>query len=262
MLIIVKLYNKLWQRFSFIPPMKWWLLFSFIVLAEKAFGQDSIQGIVFDKMTRARIAEVDILNTATGKARYNSLKGEFTIAARIGDKVIFTKQNYFSDTIKIQSVASLAVYMKSTGRVLPQVNVRDTILTPEQQLENTKRDYNKIYGPLGERDLLSVGPDGAGLSIDALYNMISRSGRNAEHLRQNIQQDYYQNVIDYRFSRTLVTRITGLKGAQETDFMQKYRPGYFFVTTATDYEFIASIKANLKRYLRRPNAYSLPKLSP
>jgi len=142
------------------------------------------------------------------------------------------------------------------------VNVRDTILTPEQQLANTKRDYNKIYGPLGDKDLLSVGPDGAGLSIDALYNLISRSGRNAAHLRDLIQQDYNQNVIDYRFSRTLVARVTGLKDKQLTDFMQKYRPGYFFVTTATDYEFISSIKANLKRYLRRPNAYALPKLTP
>jgi len=263
MLIIVKIYDRLWQRFSFITLMKCWLLFFCIFFGGRAFGQqDSLQGIVFDKVTKARVAEVNIQNATSGKSAYNSLKGEFTIAARIGDIVIFTKANYKPDTIKVQSYASRAIYLKSTGRMLQQVNVRDTILTPEQQLANTKRDYNKIYGPLGDKDLLSVGPDGAGLSIDALYNLISRSGRNAAHLRDLIQQDYNQNVIDYRFSRTLVARVTGLKDKQLTDFMQKYRPGYFFVTTATDYEFISSIKANLKRYLRRPNAYALPKLTP
>jgi hypothetical protein len=264
MLITVKLYSRFWQRFSFTPPMKYWLLFLFVFLGGGAFAQqDSLQGIVFDKLTKVRVAEVNILNATSGKSSYNSLTGEFTIAARIGDIIIFTKPNFYKpDTIKVQSVASLAIYLKSTGRMLQQVNVRDTILTPEQQLENTKRDYNKIYGPLGDKDLLSVGPDGAGLSIDALYNLISRSGRNAAHLRDLIQQDYNQNVIDYRFSRSLVARVTGLKDKQLTDFMQKYRPGYYFVKSATDYEFISSIKANYKRYLRRPNAYALPKLTP
>jgi hypothetical protein len=174
--------------------------------------------------------------------------------------LIFTKQYYRSDTLKVTAYTSLAVYMQPSTHVLKQVNIRDTILTPEQQLANTKRDYNKIYGSLDDDDLLSVGPGGAGLSIDALYNMISRSGRNAAHLRDHIQEDYHQNVIDYRFNRNLVTRITGLKGFELTDFMQKYRPGYFFVTTATDYEFISSIKSNLRRYLRRPKALQIPKL--
>jgi hypothetical protein len=43
--------------------------------------------------------------------------------------------------------------------------------------------------------------------------------------------------------------------------MFKYRPGYYTVITANQYEFIATIRANLKRYLRNPKAFALPPLS-
>lgn len=240
--------------------MRFGLIFLLVLLTGKAFAQDKVEGIVFDNASKERMALVNVQNMTNGKSTYDNLKGEFALDAKIGDVLIFTKQYYKPDTIKIINYNSLAVYLQPTTRVLQQVNIRDTVLTPEQQLANTKREYNKIYGPLGDKDMLSVGPGGVGLSIDALYNMFSRSGRQAEHLRNNIQEDYHQSVIDYRFNRKLVASITGLKDKELTDFMQKYRPGYFFVTTATDYEFIASIKSNLKRYLRRPNAYALPRL--
>ena len=105
------------------------------------------------------------------------------------------------------------------------------------------------------------GTGGAGLSIDALWNSISREGKDAAKTRAYIERDYREDVINYRFNRKLVARITGLSDKKLTDFMQKYRPGYFFVTKATDYEFISSIKTNYKRYLRNPQAHSQPSLS-
>jgi hypothetical protein len=143
---------------------------------------------------------------------------------------------------------------------LKEVTIRDTALTPEKKLAATKRDYSKAYGSLANHDLLNISGGGVGLGIDALWNAFSRSGKNAKRLRERIDQDYHQDVIDYRFNRTLVANITGLKDKKLTDFMQKYRPGYFFVLNATDYEFITSIKTNYKRYLRNPKAYTLAPL--
>jgi hypothetical protein len=252
---------KLRRTVSFGVFMKILFFLSFLTLSAACFAQNNvIDGIIFDKTSKDRVAEVNVLNTATGKSVYNNLKGEFKIDAHLGDVLIFTKQDYHADTLKIQSFTSLAVYIKPTTIRLKEVNIRDSALTPEEQLERTKEDYTKIYGHLGDRDLLSVGPGGAGISIDALYNIFSRSGRNAQRLKETIQQDYYQNVIDYRFNRTLVTRITGLKDGQLIDFMQRYRPGYYFVVGASDYDFITYIKANYKRYLRRPKAYQLQPL--
>jgi hypothetical protein len=53
---------------------------------------------VFDKETKARIAKVNVLNITSGKSVYNTFKGEFNIAAKPGDVLIFSKADHYSDT--------------------------------------------------------------------------------------------------------------------------------------------------------------------
>jgi hypothetical protein len=153
--------------------------------------------------------------------------------------------------------------MKRSAIMLKEVYIRDTVLTPEKQYAATKRDFTKIYGSEYSQSLLSVAPGlGAGIGIDALYNAFSRSGRNAEKLRNTIEEDYHQREIDFRFNRAFVASVTRLKDQQLTDFMQRYRPGYFLVKTASDYEFITTIKSNLRRFMRSPkrSSYTLAPL--
>ncbi|WP_345949901.1 hypothetical protein ABDD95_00295 [Mucilaginibacter sp. PAMB04274] len=242
--------------------MKLWLSIIFCLAAIHVFAQDKpVAGLVFDQNTHERIAKVNVRNLRNGQSVYNNLKAEFKIMARPGDVLIISKQNYFSDTITLKSYADQMVYLKASSIMLNEVNVRDTVLSAQKKLEKTKRDYSKIYGSLSNRDLLTVSPGGgAGIGIDAIWNMISKSGRNAEHLRQIIEQDYKINVIDQRFNKTFVQQLTGLQEPQLTNFMVKYRPSYYMATTASDYEFASYIKANLKRFLRYPNAASMPSL--
>lgn len=238
--------------------MKSGLLLLFCILSFHVFAQEkTVSGIVFDTDSKDRIAKINVLNLNTRVSVYNNLSGEFKINALPGDILIFSKSEYRADTIKVKSAAPLAIYMKRLAIQLKEVTVSDSLLSPEKRLLATKSEYAKAYGPLASNDFLTVGPGGAGLGIDALYNLFSRSGRNARHLRETIQADYTQNVIDYRFNKTLVGRVTGLKEWRLDDFMLKYRPGYFFAAYANEYEFISSIKNNLKRYLRNPRAHAL-----
>ena len=174
------------QACSFEAAMKFGLLMLLLSCCSIAFAQEkTVDGIVFDKATGERIAEVNVQNTNTGKSGYNNLQAEYHIGARVGDVLIFSKQNYFSDTIKVKDYNSLAVYLRRSAIQLQQVNVEAGAITPEQQLAATKRDYTKVYGLLADKDLLSLSNDGVGLSIDALYNMFSREGRNAEKTAPN-----------------------------------------------------------------------------
>ena len=249
-------------KFSFSAVRKCGLFLFFLISILRASAQQkTVDGIVFDKVTKERIARVNVTNVRTKQSLYNNLQAEFHIAARAGDQLIFSKANYFNDTITVKGTGSIAVYLKESSIMLNQVNIKDTLQNPQRRLEATKRSYSKIYGAIGDRDILTVSPyGGAGIGIDALWNMFSRSGRNAEHLKTLIDRDYKENVIDYRFNKTTVASVTGLKDPELTDFMQKYRPGYYMVTSASDYDFISSIKANYRRYLRNPRAYTLPRL--
>jgi hypothetical protein len=243
--------------------MKSVLFLLFCILSTRVFAQEkTVSGIIFDIDSKDRIAKINVINLSTKASVYNNLSGEFKINAVPGDKLVFARTEYHSDTIVVKNQTPLAIYMKRLAIQLKEVTILDSLLDPKKRLASARSEYAKAYGSLASDDYLTVGPSGAGLGIDALYNLFSRSGRNARHLRETIQKDYAQNVIDYRFNKALVTRITGLKGLQLDDFMLKYRPGYFFATYSNDYEFISSIKTNLKRYQHNPRAHALAPLQP
>lgn len=242
--------------------MKYGLLLLLLMLGINVFAQQkTVDGIIFDKSSKERIAKVNVTNITTGKSVYNNLKGEFVINAQPGDQLVFTRIEYKPDTVKLQDLKSMAVYLDPIAIQLRQVDVHDTALTPEKRLAAVKREFNRIYSPSLNPDYFATSPGGGvGLSIDALWNAFSRSGQNAAHLRETIEKDHQQEVIDYRFNKTFVASVTKLKEPQLTEFMRKYRPGYFTVTTYSDYEFLTYIKSALRRYQRNPRSLYQQKL--
>jgi hypothetical protein len=247
---------------SFNPAMKIWLLaILWVINLTCAFAQTKvIEGIVFDNSNQERIAKVNILNLNSKASIYDNLKGEFKIPAKKGDQLVFSKEGFFDDTLVVKDEPSMVVYLIRTAIPLKPVYITGRFLTPQNQLEINKKLYNHAYGSLANRDLLSFNGGSVGLSIDALYNMLSREGRNAARLRDVIDRDYKQSVIDARFNSVTVASVTGLKAPQLTDFMFKYRPGYYFVLEASDYDFIKYIRNNFRRYKRNPDAYALQPL--
>lgn len=254
------------QKSSFNLGMRLWLLIFFCGLVFRSYAQvkpsPQVEGIVFDKDTKDRVARTNINNITTGKSFYNNFKGEFKIDAKPGDKLIFTREDYLPDTLTIKDGSNLVISLQRLAIPLREVTIRDSIGTPLQKLYATRREFSKAYGSSSYDGVLSTAPGGgAGLSIDALWNAISREGRNAKHLQGLIQGDYQQDVINYRFNRSYVGNITKLKDQELTDFMIKYRPGYYTVSTASEYEFITYIRNNLRRYLRNKKIYNLPPLN-
>ena len=248
---------------SFGALMKWRFIVLLLAISARGLAQDkNLAGIVFDKDTHDRIASVKVLNVTSGAVVYNNLTGGFKIAAKPGDKLVFSRYDYHTDTLTLKRDTSLIVYMARLAIMLREVSIRDsTTNNPEKRLARTKNEYSKIYGSSSYRDFLNTPTYGpAGISIDAIWNSFSREGRNAAHLQGQIEADYHQNVIDFRFNRSYVGKITGLKEQRLTDFMTRYRPGYYTTKTATEYEFVSLIRANLRRFLRNPRTAALPVL--
>jgi co-chaperonin GroES (HSP10) len=102
------------QFFSFSPAMKFWVLTILCaVQLSGALAQDKpVEGIVFDKDSKERIAKVSVLNVRNSSTMYDNLKAEFKIMARVGDILIFSKTGYLNDTLKVGTDASIIVYLK------------------------------------------------------------------------------------------------------------------------------------------------------
>ncbi len=222
--------------------------------------QKPVQGIVIDKETKQRLAKVYIYNTRTGDGMYNNTKGEFSTYAVPGDTLVAALSGYGVDTLVFKGQPAAYFQLKSLGIRLRDVLIQQKRLTPQQQYEKTIKEYRYQTMKGSSKDLLNLGNGGVGLGIDAIYNLLSRQGRNARHLQQILEKDYREDLIDYRFNATLVQQVLGIKDPELTSFMQQYRPTYQFVLDASDYSFNLFIRNAYKSYRLNPRALQLPAL--
>ena len=219
-----------------------------------------VQGIVIDKETKQRLAKVYIYNVRSKDGLYNNTKGEFSTYAIPGDTLVAALSGYGVDTIIFKGQTAAYFQLKSLGIRLRDVVIAQKRLTPQQQYEKSIKEFRYQTMKGSSKDLLNLGTGGVGLGIDAIYNLLSRQGRNARHLQKILEKDYREDLIDYRFKASLVQQVLGIKDTELEDFMQQYRPTYQFVLDADDYAFNVFIKNAYRSYRLNPKALQLPAL--
>ncbi|WP_239494906.1 hypothetical protein [Pedobacter yulinensis] len=229
-------------------------------LLTRAQAQETVRGLVLDKNSRQRLAKVYIYNVRLDTGIFNNVKGEFSARVRPGDTLVAALRGYAVDTLVFRSQSSLYFQLQPLGITLKEVVIRDTVRTAKQRYEDNLREYQQGLQRGSRGNILNVGQRGAGLGIDALYNLLSRQGRNSKRLQEILERDYHDAIVDYRFNAGYVGRLLGISGFELSDFMQQYRPSYTFVLQATDYTFVEYVKNSYARYRKNPAAYRLPPL--
>jgi hypothetical protein len=234
------------------------LLFFFSLLAGIAAAQKrAVQGFVIDKDSKQRLAKVYIYNSHDDVGLYNNNKGEFSTQASVGDTLFAALQGYGVDTLIYRGNNAIYFQLRPLAIQLREVSITGSLITPKERYDQTLRDYKYATDRGSSKDLLNLNSRGAGLGIDAIYNLLSRKGRNARHLQEILERDYKEQVIDYRYNAAFVGRALRIKGFELEDYMQQYRPSYDFVLMASDYAFIVYLRNNYASYKRNPRALRL-----
>jgi len=186
------------------------LLIALLGFTSPLFCQDKkVECIVFDKNTKQRIGNVKLANLRTGEVNYNTIKGEFDFNAQLGDRIVAISKGYFSDTLVVDNRGLLLFHLVRESFYIDEVQVFAR-KSPEEILKKAKEDYEKAYRLSGYGDVFSVGPTGAGLSINSIYSLFSKEAKRARRLTKTIESDYKENVIDYKFTKQLISKVTGL----------------------------------------------------
>lgn len=222
-------------------------------------AQHKVEGIVFDRDTKQRIAQVRIHNTFSGQTTFNNSRGEFEINVSRGDVLVAIKEGFHNDTIRVSDEKVLLFYMKRATIFISEVTVVAR-RSPEEILNQAKRDYSKAFGLAQPGSAFSVGPTGAGLNINTIYNLLSKEGKNARRLTAIIEEEYRQNIIDSKFTPDLVSNTTGLTDTLLRKFIERFRPSYYFVVAASDYQITEYIKSKYELFKLSPNLRHLPRL--
>lgn len=237
------------------------LLFLLFILAGTAKSQEKpVQGFVIDKVSKQRLAKVYIYNSSKDQGIINNNKGEFSTRASVGDTLFAALQGYGVDTLIYKGNNAIYFQLKPLAIQLREVAITGSLITPKQRYEQNAREYKYATDRGSAKDLLNLNSRGVGLGIDAIYNLLSRKGRNARHLQAILERDYKEQIIDYRYNAAFVGRVLRIKGFELQDYMQQYRPSYDFVLVASDYAFIVYLRNNYASYKRNPKALRLPSL--
>lgn len=233
----------------------------FMLLHSALFAQmNTVRGFVIDKDSKARLAKVYVYNSASDEGIYNNLKGEFSVSAKPGDTLFAALPGYAMDTVIYPGKGAVILQLKSLAIQLKQVDIYGDKPNPQEQYIKNLNDYRYAIQKGSSKDLFNISPLGVGLSIDAIYNLLSRDGKNARHLQAILEQDYREAIIDYRFHPAYVRSILENPSFDIKDFMLQYRPTYHFVLTASEYAFAQFIRNSYNSYKRNPSILRLPKL--
>jgi len=241
--------------------MRFLLACIFLLNVVSAFAQQkAVQGFVVDKDTKLRLAKVYIYNSSLDEGFYNNNKGEFIASVKPGDTLFAALSGHAMDTVVYRGQSAIIFQLRSMGIRLKEVSIYGKAKTPQELYKSKLEEFKYKLDKGSSRDLLNLGQRGVGLGIDAIYNLLSRDGKNARHLQQILEKDYKEQVIDYRYNPTYVKNLIDIKEEHLQDFMTQYRPTYQFVLNASEYAFIQFVKNSYASYKRNPSMFRLPKL--
>ncbi|MEJ0102486.1 MAG: hypothetical protein WDO19_08015 [Bacteroidota bacterium] len=112
-------------------------------------------------------------------------------------------------------------------------------------------EYEKVFNfhRPNISSLTTIGPTGAGISIDELIRVFQfRKNRNMEKFQDRLLQQEQDKFVEHRFSKALVRRLTQLDGDALDSFMLEYRPSFELTAFTSDYDFQTYIKDALEKY--------------
>ncbi len=227
--------------------LRYCLVFFILITANCiAYGQ-SKYGLVISNS--AHLSGAIIRNANSHKLSISDGNGQFSLTVNKGDTVLTSYMGFKTDTTIFNNQNSLLITLNQLPNLLNEVVIRDNPINPLKKFRRNQVEYKQIYRIGDDKNIVSVfggaGFAGLGISIDKLYSALSREGKNARGLQRALVTDYKADVVDARFTKSLVTKITGYKGEQLDIFMIDNRPTYEFIKTAPDYDLIKYIKQKL-----------------
>lgn len=217
--------------------------------------QRSVRGKIFRDQTDEVLMSVDIDNISQKIHRQSDLGGNFKILANVGDTLVFSNVGFKSDTLKVLSYvidSGYNVMLRPVTTSLPMVNVQGDL--SKYQLDSLKRrdDYKYIY-ERGKPKFAggSTPTNGVGINVSPV-TFFSKKEKEVRHLKKRLAQNEENYYVDYRFSRSYVSKLTRLQGDSLQLFMQRYTPSYNYCRKTSAENMVLYINESLKSFLKHP----------
>ncbi|WP_028297246.1 hypothetical protein [Olivibacter sitiensis] len=188
-------------------------------------AQQLLKGKVLELGSNEVMPQVDIKNLASGVVVGSDRNGDFSIAVKSNEILVFSFPGYRTDSLVVTDFAFKRVYLTGVDdpRLLSEVNV--TAMT------NSRLEEERAKAQSQGQVATTVSGGGIALSPSRMFG---KEGRNARRSYRLMEEEASNRDIDARFTPALVQSFTPLKGEDLELFMVNYRPKVNFIKKATD----------------------------
>lgn len=216
----------------------------------------TVSGLVLEKGSGTRIADVNIINLRTSKSTRTNVYGVFYIEASIGDSLSISKTGYGPLKTILYTTEDVLLEMQ------PGLQIETVVVsrrTREQEMEDILKDYEK-------KGIYNGGKNKVGTYLNspatALYNLFGREAKNMKRFEKFMDREVEEMAVDRIFSKAAVSQATGLQGEDLQNFMDLYRPSFGQVERWGQYDLLSYIDRSFKSWNEqgRPAPQKLPKL--
>lgn len=233
-----------------------------------------IEGSVVDKDTREPVPGVHIYDKQHGKGTVTDQTGKFQITVVKADTLTFSAigferyKFYFTDQKITTGRFELRIEMDTKTYELAPVSVR-----AYRTLDEFKKDILALKdAPPAKEEAFSLDikgyqlppEEGATLQqpqapavrlngpVTALYNALSKEGKQQRKLTNHQEQQMRQTTIANRYNLAVVKRITGLNDKQAELFMEWCKLEDNFIIESTEYELVVAMLTCLDEFNAEP----------
>lgn len=197
-----------------------------------------------------------IRNKNTGARVFSDQGGYYRISARQGDEIVVSFIGYVSDSVKVINLAGTQVAnirLNARERFLPQVEVSGK--WNAYQLDSLAR-YEEFKPFLEAKEQTLVNTEkrsqgGFGLVLSP-FTRGSREQKDLRKFKKLYEENERQQFMDYRYSKSFVSTVTGLKGDSLMRFTQAYTPSYEMLRTINQEDLIMWISVRAKQWRQNP----------
>jgi hypothetical protein len=226
--------------------------FTFLVSAQ----QTIIKGAVYKRISSVKLTEVFITNLRTKGVAVCDALGDFSIAAIVGDTLLFTKKGYTPQKQEATNYGMI-VYMQ------PEMQLGEVQIvgqTKKQELNEIMGDYRKqgtFYNGSPPALSMLVSP------LTGIYELFGKTPGRAKRFAAFTKRELEATEVDKRYNKPLVMRATGLTDSDSTTvrkFMESYRPSFEDLKAWGDYDLIQKIRTQYEYFKKSGGKDILQKL--
>ncbi len=219
-----------------------------LIISQQVNAQHLLVGRTLSTNQGEVVQLASIINTQTGIRKISNRSGYFSISVRETDTLVISAIGY--DSVKIAAAMldfskptdSILVWMKSKVARLKEVKI--VASNPKRDsLARAAAEFLKTDPLMNNYDrILNRNKGGLMSPLTAIYQQFSKEGQDMAHFEEFLAYMEKQKLVDRRYNRDVVKRVTKLHELQLDEFMLFCKLNKDFVLEASEYDLIKAIQ--------------------